>query len=73
MNPDFIIAILLGYLLIRELVFHFSTQRLINKLMSRNYGEYQLAEAYGKKRNEPPRIKIPNDDIEDFGSLSNIG
>ena len=63
---------LLIYTLIREIVFWYASQKLLNKLMSRNYHEYQVGEAVTKtvRMNQP--IKIPTEPVEDFGVIPDL-
>lgn len=51
---DKYLAILVAYILGREAFFYYQTHKLINKLMSRNYWEYERA-----KNPEPENVK-PN-------------
>jgi hypothetical protein len=78
MNLSFehvVIVFLAGYTLVRELFFHYTVQKLINKLMSRNYQEFKYTDGFksveSKDRFEPPHMDggIP----EDLGSLAGIG
>lgn len=55
-----LVTALIAYCFIRECIFVYYTHRLLNKLMSRNYYEYQLAEQVGKapkKAESQPEIK----------------
>lgn len=57
---------------VRELYFLYSTHKLLNKLMSRNYFEYQTASGLGASK-ESPATNRSEDMEEDFGSLNGIG
>lgn len=62
-----VIYVLLAYTMLREIIFNYSLNKLINKLMSRNYHEYEAAShVSAKKRIE---IKVPQDPVEDLGVL----
>jgi hypothetical protein len=64
--------VILAVLLVGSNVFWaFCTHRLINKLMSRSYFEFKQAEL--KSDEKPSTIKLPADDIEDFGALAELG
>lgn len=65
---DYIIPIVLIYSAAREIIFIVTVNKLVNKLMSRSYHEYQLAESVGK----PPQkaVVLPHDELfEDFGAV----
>ena len=55
MEGSVIVPCLLSYCLIREAIYIYTTQTLVNKIMSRNYGEYQLSKNPAKI--EPTQIK----------------
>jgi hypothetical protein len=58
----------------RELVFLFTTQKLVNKLMSRSFYDYQQAVKVGSdKKSEPKPGKIDDDEPEDLHTLDGIG
>lgn len=40
---EFYASVLIGYLVVREIIFHYSTHKLLNKLMSKNYAEYKVS------------------------------
>lgn len=68
MSSDILIASLLLFILLREMIHQFTTQTLINKLMSRNYGEYQTTVKFngsGKESKSPE----PDELLEDFNLM----
>lgn len=71
--------ILVSFLIaLNALQFYFwsrNTQRLIDKVMSRDYHSYALSEASSKIPPGPlvHRAQMPPDDIEDMNVLNNIG
>lgn len=68
-----IVIALLAYTLIREVVFHLTTQRLINKLMSRDYRDYVYSQTadFGGKKTKPKEQEVPPRD--DIGVLTDFG
>ena len=63
-------SVLIGLLVVSNAFWAFNTHRLINKLMSRNYFEFKDAQL--KTDEKPKTIKVPVEDIEDFGGLSEL-
>lgn len=61
MNEGF--TLLLVFCCIREVVYYLNTQKLINKLMSRNYYDYRVTENLTKEKESPARV-IETDDTE---------
>lgn len=62
-----IVFVLVVYTIAREIFFLYTTHKLINKIMSRNYHEFRMAEI-------PPAAdhathKMPEEDPEDLGPL----
>lgn len=58
---------LLAFILIREIMYQYTTHRLVNKIMSRNYHEYESAkEVYKPKERAIIDQGIP----EDLGHLN---
>jgi hypothetical protein len=52
----YVIVSLLTYLIVREAIFLYSTNKLVNKLMSRDYHSYQMSEKVGKlEAPKPPK------------------
>lgn len=73
MNPNLVVCILIAYCLIREVYFMWSQQKLVNKLMCRNYHEFQVSEKAGKiVPNAQPKIPADSGDNEDLNYLSGI-
>lgn len=77
MNAELIIiGFLLGFILVRELFFMWNTQKLTNKIMSRSYYDYRVAEVVPD--NEAGKgfygdLKVKEDvDSEDIGRISDI-
>ena len=73
MTETTIIIVLFGYILAREVFFMYSTNKLVNKIMSHSFYDYQRSLTVGKP--EPKKDQIPNDEDppEDIGALSGIG
>lgn len=70
MGPDFIIALLVTMLVAQQAFYLWTIQRLVNKLMSRNFFEYRQAETGTQSM---PKINIGNDvPDEDMGVLSDF-
>lgn len=68
----FVIVALFAYLLIRELIFIYTTNKLINKLMSRDYHAYQMSQNVGKL--DTPKPKQEEDSLaEDLNTMLGIG
>jgi hypothetical protein len=66
MPANTLIYILFGYCVAREIVFFCVTQRLVNKIMSRSYHEFKLAENVGKIRENPrPADEASSFDLQD--------
>ena len=66
---EFALAATLLYCVAREIIFIVTVHKLMNKLMSRNYHEYKLAESVGKQP-KPVFNRVMDDDLhEDFGSV----
>lgn len=65
------VASVLAVLLLASNAFWaYTVHKLINKLMSRNYFEFKDAEL--KTEEKPKTIKVPVEDHEDFGGLSEL-
>lgn len=72
---DKIILILIAYCIIREVIFLYTVHKLVNKVMSGSFYEYQQAKAVGKKREDPPIPVAPmdeNDYPQELGYLNEI-
>ncbi len=64
-----IIAALVGYCLVRECIYLYTTHKLVNKIMSRSFHEYQLANKAGKI--EKTKVtSVDNTPDEDLGILA---
>lgn len=68
MTFEILIGALLLFILVREMLFLYSTHKLLNKLMSRNYWEYQTSQRIGKIHPAPKMAA--EDPVEDFGQLA---
>lgn len=66
---EIIVGTLLTYCVVRELVFIHTLNKLINKLMSRNYHEYKAAESVYQK---VPVINLGTEPDEDLNVLNGI-
>lgn len=65
---DNVVWALLGFILAREVICAYTTNKLINKLMSRNYNDYEQAkESYKPKRDKAPVANL--EPVEDLGVL----
>lgn len=68
-----IIVSLSLYCILREVFYIYSTQKLLNKLMSRNYNEFAYTESQAKaKKNQSSMLQDNYDVPEDFGILTGI-
>lgn len=63
---------LIVMLLLQQAFWMFHTQKLSNKLMSRNYAEYLQAQASAKNTAAAPPLP-PREPVEDLGALSSFG
>ncbi len=79
MNHELVIPILLAYILTREVFFMINTHRLINKLMSRNLHEYELAQTVHRRDNVSKKsetissVQAQEDGLsEDLGALTGM-
>lgn len=67
---EFVIVGLLIYTISREALYLYSTNKLLNKLMSRNYHEYKSAEEIYKPRQQ---AQMPdNEPIEGIGIMDDF-
>lgn len=69
-ESQFIIFILVALLVFREIYHSIQMSRLIDKLMSRSYTEYQQAKSAPFGLREKLNVKLPTALDEDLGSLS---
>lgn len=65
---DSLVVGLIAYCLIREIFFLYSTQKLLNKLMSRNYNDYTSANK--TSTDDKATYKAPEEEPEDLGLLT---
>lgn len=66
-----IVTLLVCLLIIQQVFWSITTHRLLNKLMCRNYLEYQQAEQAFKP--QPLKIAPEPEPQEDLGSLDGMG
>lgn len=60
---------LIAIILIQEVVFLTLINRLVNKLMSRNYHEYKMSDKLsGEKKKEAP-LKVMDEPMEDLAHI----
>jgi len=69
-----IILLLMVFICVRELMFLHQLNKLVNKLMSKNYYDYKISEAVTDKVLEPKPFKAPeeeqfNADLEALNSM----
>lgn len=69
---DIIIAGLVAALICERIWSTITINRLVNKLMSRDYHEYVLSKKEDKS-SVKQEFKIPTEPVEDLGVLSGIG
>lgn len=59
---DPVVGFLLTFIIVREAMHQLTTHRLLNKLMSRNYHEYEAGkEVYKPRIKTPRREEVPED------------
>jgi hypothetical protein len=47
--------------------------RLVDKLMSRNYGDYVAAQKYGDAKAEPFVVKTEDEPVEELNTIFGLG
>lgn len=57
----------------REVYFQYTINKLINKLMSRNYLDYEMSQSAPNRTKPKPSVKATASVDEDLGVLSGIG
>ncbi len=62
--------VLVGLLVGSNVFWAINSHKLLNKLMSRNYFEFNQAQLKSEKNAD--KIVLPPDETEDFGSLSEL-
>ena len=72
MTEPVIIGLLLLYIITREVFFLYSTHKLINKIMSHNFHDYQQSLTSAKAVPAQPTPQ-PEDEPEDLGVLDGFG
>lgn len=74
MNDIVIISLLLCYILVRECFYIYSSNKLLDKLMSRNYNEYQWTKNMAKVAEQKPQpFKEETELPEDLNALTGFG
>ena len=66
------VELLLGYILIREFMYYHHTHKLLNKLMSRNYQEYQFSQAIKPEEPKPFEPVVIEENDQDFARLRGL-
>lgn len=77
MNPEWIILYLLVIGAMREVFYYFNTQKLVNKLMSRNFHDYQFSKNVEKtmrpdQENLQEGIRAEQDLEEDLAPINSF-
>ena len=67
-----VIVLLVFYIICREVFFLYSTHKMINKIMSHNFHDYQQSVNVRPIKHEPLKLQ-PEDQAEDLGSLEGFG
>lgn len=65
-----IIGILVLVIIILEILHQLQVNKLVNKLMSRNYYDYQVTKGMDSVMQKPDQVKIPTEEVEDFAHMS---
>lgn len=74
MGHDFFSLTILGILLVVTNVYWmYHSQKLVNKLMSRDFTEFRLAETKEPVKRDKRQASKSNESPEDFGVLQGIG
>ncbi len=60
---------LIAYCLVRECIYLYTTHKLVNKIMSRSFHEYQIANNSGKIVKKPEFIKVDDTPDEEFATI----
>ncbi len=72
MADNVVIVVLVLFILAREVLFHYTTHKFVNKIMSNNFHDYQQSITLAKT--EPKaQPKVQEEFEEDLGSLNGIG
>lgn len=72
MLANIVIIALVVWAIFREVVFLYSLNKLVNKIMAGSYREYKLTENIGKAK-ESVSMRATEDFPEDLGALEGIG
>lgn len=68
-HHNVLIGILFAYIILREVVFMTTIQKMINKIMSRNYHEFQVAD---RLNNQPKGFTLKEEDQSEPEDLNSI-
>lgn len=71
MSDTKVVLISMAYCVVREVYFMWQTNKLLNKLMSRNYYDFQVSDQVGMEKPLQP-IRMPDVPFEDYGTLQGI-
>lgn len=72
-GEHYIVVSLLIYLLAREAFYMYSINRLVNKLMSRNYQEFKYTDQLKSPADKKvDRVQVDTN-VPDWGSMAGIG
>jgi len=63
-------VILLIYCVVRECFFIYSTQKLVNKIMCRNYHDFQVSENAGRIPETTPSYAVDDSEEESLDHLN---
>lgn len=73
MTPIDLIFVLITYILIRETTFIYSTHKMVNKIMSRSFHDYEFSKNVSKTLNSDQTKKIQEEMPEDLSPIQNFG
>lgn len=68
--------ILLIFVIIQQVIHHMNTQKLLNKIMSRNYQDYMVSQVIAEehKAKDNTKIVVNEDEYDDpVGTMNRIG
>lgn len=72
MMDHYISLVLVGLLIFQQVYYTLMINRLVNKLMSRNYHEYVQADNI-PNRQASLKVKVEDEHFEDMGQLAEFG
>jgi len=56
MNTDYILLVMIIYVLVKEFLWNRKEQKLLDRIMSKDYGEYRAGSVKHKKPEYPPSL-----------------